>query len=93
MLARYRLSSTKDRMRETVSTAAYSVATSGAGPDRAPVLSEADLEELLEICGVAPAAKSLDLEAIAQALMDTICQPKVPPHRVMRTGVRQAWQM
>lgn len=53
-------------------------------------LTENDVEELLDLCGypgmpVGP-THTLELDAIAQAMTDTICNPRVPAHRGARAG-------
>mmetsp|Transcript_62176 Transcript_62176/g.140248 ORF Transcript_62176/g.140248 Transcript_62176/m.140248 type:complete len:217 (-) Transcript_62176:76-726(-) len=60
-------------------------------------LSDADFEELLELCGVAATARSIDVEAMHAAIVDTVCQPRcssavkgpaaaAPTHRGARVG-------
>jgi len=41
--------------------------------------TEADLEELLEVCGIPSTAKDMKVDTVLQKMLEGICQPKPPP--------------
>lgn len=88
LAGRGRRIATKDHLRQTVAETLAAVARDGAGGDGAPLLTEADLEEMMDICGVPATARALDMEALTNLIVEMICQPKVPCHRATRMGGR-----
>jgi len=53
-------------------------------------LSELELEHLLELCGAPLGTKNVEVDSLANSIIETICQPKALPFRAMSSGTGSA---